>query len=87
MKQEHKLVITVSKTELIKKLVLLAKLVDMYTSVDRENRSLVLSTALDKEDRSLDSIILLNKEIADEDSLGWDFIKTEKVNDIELIVK
>ncbi len=87
MKQEHKLVITVSKTELIKKLVLLAKLVDMYTSVDRENISLVLSTALDKEDRSLDSIILLNKEIADEDSLGWDFIKDEKLNDIELIVK
>lgn len=87
MKQEHKLVIAVSKTELIKKLVLLAKLVDMYTSVDRENRSLVLSTALDKEDRSLDSIILLNKEIADEDSLGWDFIKDEKFDDIELIVK
>lgn len=87
MKQEHKLVITVSKTELIKKLILLAKLVDMYTSVDRENRSLVLSTALDKEDRSLDSIILLNKEIADEDLLGWDFIKDEKLNDIELIVK
>jgi len=36
MKQEHKLIITVSKKELIKKLVLLAKLVDMYTSVDRE---------------------------------------------------
>lgn len=87
MKQEHKLVITVSKLELIKKLILLAKIVDMYTSVDRENKSLVLSTAIGKEDRSLDPIILLNKEIADEDSLGWDFIKTEKVNDIELIVK
>lgn len=87
MKQEHKLVITVSKTELIKKLILLAKLVDMYTGVDRENRSLVLATALDKEDRSLDSIILLNKDIADEDSLGWDFIKDENFNDIELIVK
>ena len=87
MKQEHKLVITVSKKELIKKLVLLAKLVDMYTSVDRENKSLVLSTALDKEDRNLDSVILLNKEIADEDSLGWDFIKDEKLDDIELIVK
>ena len=87
MKQEHKLVIIVSKEELIKKLVLLAKLVDMYTSVDRANRSLVLSTALDKEDRSLDSVILLNKEIADEDSLGWDFIKDEKLDDIELIVK
>jgi hypothetical protein len=48
MKQEHKLIITVSKEELIKKLVLLAKLVDMYTSVDRENRSLVLSTANDQ---------------------------------------
>ena len=87
MKQEHKLVVTVSKLELIKKLILLAKIVDMYTSVDRESRSLVLSTALDKEDRSLDSIILLNKEIADEDSLGWDLIKDEKINDIELIVK
>lgn len=87
MKQEHKLVITVSKMELIKKLVLLAKLVDMYTRVDRENRSLVLSTAIDKEDRSLDSVILLNKEIADEDLLGWDFIKDEKLNNIELIVK
>ena len=87
MKQEHKLVVTVSKLELIKKLILLAKIVDMYTSVDRESRSLVLSTALDKEDRSLDSIILLNKEIADEDSLGWDLIKDEKLNDIELIVK
>ena len=87
MKQEHKLVVTVSKLELIKKLILLAKIVDMYTSVDRENRSLVLSTALDKEDRSLDSIILLNKEIADEDSLGWDLIKDEKINNIELIVK
>ena len=87
MKQEHKLVVTVSKLELIKKLILLAKIVDMYTSVDRESRSLVLSTALDKEDRSLDSVILLNKEIADEDSLGWDLIKDEKINDIELIVK
>ena len=87
MKQEHKLVITVSKMELIKKLVLLAKLVDMYTRVDRENRSLVLSTAIDKEDRSLDSVILLNKEIADEDLLGWNFIKDEKLNNIELIVK
>ena len=87
MKQEHKLVVTVSKLELIKKLILLAKIVDMYTSVDRESRSLVLSTALDKEDRSLDSIILLNKEIADEDSLGWDLIKDEKINNIELIVK
>lgn len=87
MKQEHKLVVTVSKLELIKKLILLAKIVDMYTSVDRESRSLVLSTALDKEDRSLDSIILLNKEIADEDSLGWDLIKDEKINDIELIIK
>ena len=87
MKQEHKLVITVSKMELIKKLVLLAKLVDMYTSVDRDNRSLVLSTAIDKEDRSLDYVILLNQEIADEDSIGWDFIKDEKLNDIELIVK
>lgn len=38
MKQEHKLIITVSKEELIKKLVLLAKLVDMYTSVDREKK-------------------------------------------------
>ena len=87
MKQEHKLVVTVSKLELIKKLILLAKLVDMYTRVDRENRSLVLSTAIDKEDCSLDSVILLNKEIADEDSLGWDFIKDEKLDDIELIVK
>lgn len=87
MKQEHKLVVTVSKLELIKKLILLAKIVDMYTSVNRENKSLVLSTALDEEDRNLDSVILLNKEIADEDSLGWDFIKDEKINDIELIIK
>lgn len=87
MKQEHKLIITVSKEELIKKLVLLAKLVDMYTSVDRENKSLVLSTALDKENRNLDSIIQLNKEITDEDSLGWDIIKEEELNNIELIVK
>jgi len=86
MKQEHKLIITVSKEELIKKLVLLAKLVDMYTSVDRENRYLVLSTALDKEDRNLDSIIQLNKEITDEDSLGWDIIKEEELNNIELKV-
>ena len=86
MKQEHKLIITVSKEELIKKLVLLAKLVDMYTSVDRENRSLVLSTALDKEDRNLDSIIQLNKEITDEDSLGWDIIKEKELNNIELKV-
>ena len=78
MKQEHKLVVTVSKLELIKKLILLAKIVDMYTSVSRENKSLVLSTALDEEDRNLDSVILLNKEITDEDSLGWDFIKDEK---------
>ena len=87
MKQEHKLVVTVSKLELIKKLILLAKIVDMYTSINRENKSLVLSTALDEEDRNLDSVILLNKEIADEDSLGWDFIKDEKINDIELIIK
>lgn len=86
MKQEHKLIITVSKEELIKKLVLLAKLVDMYTSVDRKNKSLVLSTALDKEDRNLDSIIQLNKEITDEDSLGWDTIKEEELNNIELKV-
>lgn len=59
----------------------------MYTSVNRENKSLVLSTALDEEDRNLDSVILLNKEIADEDSLGWNFIKDEKINDIELIIK
>lgn len=87
MEQKKKLVVTVSKIELIKKLVLLAKLVDMYTSVDRENRSLVLSTAIDKKDRNLDSVILLNKEIADEDLLGWDDIKDEKIDDIELIIK
>lgn len=87
MKQEHKVVVTVSKTELIKKLILLAKLVDMYTRVDRENKSLVLSTALDEEDRSLDYVIKLNKEITDEDSLDWDIIKEEELNNIELIVK
>lgn len=87
MKQERKLVITVSKLELIKKLILLAKIVDMCSCVDEENKSLILSTAVGTKGRNLDFIISLSKEIAHEDSLGWDLIKDKRLDNIELIVK
>ena len=87
MEQKNKTVVTVSKMELIKMLILLAKLVDMYTSVDKENKTLNLYTAIDKNDRDLDSLIALNKEITNEDELGWDYIKDIKIDDIELIIK
>ncbi len=87
MEIAEKKVITLSKKELAKKLILLAKIVDLYSRVDKENKTLILQTALDEKEREVEPLIKINKEISDNDYEGWDEIQYYKPSELEFIIK
>ncbi len=87
MEIAEKKVITLSKKELAKKLILLAKIVDLYSRVDKENKTLILQTALDEKEREVEPLIKINKEISDNDYEGWDEIQYHKPSELEFIIK